>query len=202
MGRLTARSMESWTSEDDTDTLRVVDKLIALNRLGFVTTNSQVGADHAVPVHADGHAAQKHREKKRAYISALTTPAVCDELERELSFKTEICMISRPGSGSRLSDKEIDVAFRCTKGWPLSLWKRPGETFKATTWQPSVLDWHHEWICMMVDDEIKADADLEDRICDVSTIVCMFDPVWGRETHLIDSVLGIVEKHEAKNARR
>lgn len=199
LGRLTAKSMESWKSEDDTDTLRVIDKLIALNRLGFVTTNSQIGGD-AVPVHADGHVMTNHREKKRAYVSALTTPAVCDTLERELSFKTEICMISRPGSSSTLSNQEIDVAFRCTKGWPLTLSKMPGAPFRETTRQPNVLDWHHEWISMMVDDDIKTDADLEKKICNASMIVYMFDPVWGRETYLIDSVLRIVKKHAASGA--
>jgi hypothetical protein len=179
IGKMVAKSMETWKSEDDPDTLKVVDRLKQLNKLGFVTTQSQVGGIEKGKSIFNG---KSYYYKKRAFIQAITTPKIYEKLKQKISFNTELIMQARPSNKSILSNKEKDLLFDKTQRIPVTL-QKINNKFEAPTNLLSFTDFYSDnWnnLYQMLDKKILSDKNIQKNIYENTILVQIFDPVWNR----------------------
>jgi hypothetical protein len=194
IGKMVAKSMETWKSEDDTDTLKVVDRLKQLNKLGFVTTESQTGGIQE-GIGVGKFKGKPYYIKQRAYILAITTPKIYEKLKQKISFNTELIMMARPSNKSILIIKERDLLFDKTQKIPVTIQKKNNK-FEAITNMISFTEfysngWNH--LHEMLDKKILSDKNIQKNICENTILVQIFDPVWNRESYLFDSILKVIK---------
>lgn len=189
IGRLTSRLMDNWDSSDDSETLRSLPLLKAVNEAGFVTTDSQIGVKIKDPVHVDGHKMHGHAYQQRAYVTGIVHKSLCPRLSK-LSRTSDLAVNFHDGDlEPKVSD--IDAIFRYGNRVPVTIWRNPGEEHRETTWSAPTLSWKYEWSSLMPK-AIAKDKRMCSSLRKQGACVQIVDLRWGRPFHLLQELLDVL----------
>ena len=188
LGVATSHLMDGWDSSDDPETLKSLPLLKAVNELGFVTTNSQIGNFVKNPRHDDGHVMKGHEYRQRAYINGIVHKSAAARLAK-LSHTTDLAVNMLDGSkdASRKQD-EVLFSFGCRV--PVRVQRNKGgkAAFKETTWSSPYLSWSYEWSNLMPI-AARKDKQLSKKLQNDGLCVQIVDMQWGRPFHALQKLL-------------
>ena len=187
LGMATSHLMDDWDSSDDSETLKGLPLLKAVNKLGFVTTNSQIGATVRNPRHADGHIMKGHEYRQRAYITGIVHRSAAAKLAN-LSHTSDL-IVNVAKASKDASSKEDGVLFAFGFRVPVTVWQSKGsKAFKETTWSSPYLSWSYEWINLMPK-AAREDKQLSNKMQNEGLCVQIIDMQWGRPFHALQKLL-------------
>lgn len=167
VGAEVAEAMNHWESEDDPDTLQSLPRLQAVNTLGFVTSNSQIGM-------------VEDSVRQRAYVNAICHKRHEDALHR-MGMRTNLVV--------GITDASDNDSIYVSKSLFNQLLRYPVTTagLKPCTffggvafWKPSV---HLDPLGRPLSERV------ESRLKRQGIIVQAFDPEWGRPMYLLDRII-------------
>lgn len=172
LGAAASADLQKNTSnlENNRNTLRVLPKLLALNECGFVTFNSQVGS-------------LEPTERKRAYVDGFIHRTVWPYM-LQMMMETEFLVMARSYTSSpSRQDKEnmrLPVTVDVTQHPP---YMNSSTTLTPWPWEDGEINIPKRAISLL-----RANPLMKQDFEEEGLIVSVLDPVWGRESALIDTL--------------
>ena len=167
VGAEVAEAMNHWQSEDDPETLRSLSRLQAVNTLGFVTNNSQIGI-------IEGNLRQ------RAYVCAVCHKRHSDALA-QMGMRTNL-VVGITNASDNDSMYVSNTLLRQLQRYPVT----------TTGWNTySSLGGVAQWSSGLYLDPLERTLSgrVESRLKRQGIIVEAFDPEWGRSMYLLDKII-------------